>query len=53
MKKQYTKIKGIRIAYKGSMNWYDRHVVLGMIYGGIISNVLPDGGWWIIAKLDN
>ena len=55
MKKQYTKINGVRIAFKHPRNYlhqYERDLIEIRVAMGIISYTFHGDGWWIIAKLD-
>lgn len=50
MKKQYTKIAGVRIAYKGNLDSHFRKAIHELLFVGRLSGRLTNGGWWIIAK---
>jgi hypothetical protein len=53
MVKIFTKIGGIRIAYKhprGYLHQYERDLVEIGISMGIISDTFHGNGWWIISK---
>lgn len=48
--KQYTKIRGIKIAYKGELTDELRFHIGKLLYEGITSGTVGEYGWWIIAK---
>jgi hypothetical protein len=50
MKKEYTRINGMRIAYKCDMTSAVRQVIMYAIRGGYTGGCIGKTGWWIRAK---
>ena len=50
MIKRYFEYHGTYIAYKGKVDECELKGIVVLIINGISSGVLPQGGWWIVAK---
>jgi len=50
MKKKYTRIRGMRVAYKCEMNAEVRYRIMEAISLGWTGGCVGKNGWWIKAK---